>query len=253
MLFLLQVAITFVANEGVLLSSPSGKVLIDALISPYRTYAHPSDSLRRAMEAGRPPFDSVSAVLVTHRHGDHFGAGPVNAFLRNNPRARLITSQQVIDSLHRLPGAPAVPSTQLWPATMSPGARRRLTVNGITIEVLGLSHGSGRHETIQHVGFLVEMDGVRILHIGDTDVQPGTFAPFRLDTTRIDVALLPGWSVADPANWAEIARWVRPRTVMAFHFGPGDDDPTARRVRAAIPEAIVLSRPMERREVSPAR
>ena len=253
MFLALQVAITFVANEGVLLSSPSGKVLIDALFVSYRSFPYPSDSLRGAMEAGQAPFDSVSAVLVTHWHGDHFGAGPVAAFLRNNPRARLISSRQVVDSLHRLEGTSSIPARQLWPATTPPGQRRRLTVNGITIEVLGLSHGSGRHATVEHVGFLVEMQGVRILHIGDTDIGPDTFAPFRLDTARVDVALLPGWAIAEPKNWAEIARWVRPRTVMAIHLEPGEDDPFARRVREAMPDAILLSRPLEQRTVTRAK
>ena len=248
MLFLLQVTITFIANEGVLLSSPTGKVFIDALFTRYSSYAYPSDSLRGAMEAGRPPFDSVSAVLVTHRHGDHFGAGPVHAFLRNNPRARLIGSQQVMDSLNRLPGASPIPSAQLWPVTLPTNQRRRLTVNGITIEALGLSHGGEHREISQHLGYLVEMDGIRILHIGDTNVGPETFTPFRLDTARVDVALLSAWSIT--GHWASINRWVRPRTVFAFHFEAGGGGSDARRVREALPSAIVLTRPLERHVVT---
>lgn len=247
MLLALQLTITFIANEGVLLSSATGKVLIDALFTSYSSYAFPSDSLRAAMEAGRPPFDSVSAVLVTHRHGDHFHPAPVAAFLRNNPRARLITSQQVIDSL-AAGGGGAIPSAQLWPATTPPGERRRLTVNGVIIDVLGLSHGSGRHRTVQHVGFLVEMDGVRVLHIGDTEVTPDTFTPFRLDTARVDVALLPAWAIT--GHWDTISRLVRPRTVMAFHLEAGGAGGDARRVRETLPGAVVLVRPMEQRTVA---
>jgi L-ascorbate metabolism protein UlaG (beta-lactamase superfamily) len=91
------VSITFLANEGVLLSSGTKKVLIDALFLKYETgYAIPADSTRAALESARPPFDAVDLVLVTHRHGDHFHPAPVAAHLRANPRATLLTSRQVI-------------------------------------------------------------------------------------------------------------------------------------------------------------
>src|SRR6187397_2695640 len=95
------VTVTFVANEGVLLTSKSGKVLIDALFRSYEDFVFPADSLREAMEAGRAPFDSVRLALATHWHGDHFEPRPVTAFLRANPGATFLASQQVLDSLAR--------------------------------------------------------------------------------------------------------------------------------------------------------
>jgi L-ascorbate metabolism protein UlaG (beta-lactamase superfamily) len=129
------VTVTFVANEGVLLSSRSGKVLIDALFRSYKDFVVPSDSLRQAMEAGRPPFDSVNLALATHWHGDHFEPRPVTAFLRANPGATFLASRQVLDSLARYEPARSLPSRPAGPSTMEPGTRRRLTVNGITIDV----------------------------------------------------------------------------------------------------------------------
>ena len=87
------VTVTFLANEGVLLSSRSGKVLIDALFRTYKDFVVPSDSLREAMEAGRAPFDAVNLALATHWHGDHFEPRPVTAFLRGNPTASFLASR----------------------------------------------------------------------------------------------------------------------------------------------------------------
>src|SRR5688572_24828585 len=95
-------SLTFLANEGVMLSGDGKKVLIDALFLKYeRGYAVAADSTLAALQRARPPFDSIDLVLVTHRHGDHFQPVPVEAHLRANPRATLVTSLQVIDSLRR--------------------------------------------------------------------------------------------------------------------------------------------------------
>jgi L-ascorbate metabolism protein UlaG (beta-lactamase superfamily) len=240
------VTVTFLANEGVLLSGGGRKVLIDALFLEYETgFAIPPDSTQRALQSGRPPFDSVGLVLVTHRHGDHFHPVPVAAHLRSNPRATLVTSGQVIDSLLRDPVARAVGPGRLIARTTAAGARQRIEVDGIAVELLGLPHGGRRHRQVEHLGYLVELGGRRILHVGDTELSDAAFAPFRLDTARIDVALLPSWAITDADGRRIVERWIRPRQVVAFHVGEGKGDEIERAVRAAIPGAVTFARPLE--------
>jgi L-ascorbate metabolism protein UlaG (beta-lactamase superfamily) len=240
------VSLTFLANEGVLLSAGGKHVLIDGLFLKYkRGYAVPADSTLAALQRARPPFDSVDVVLVTHRHGDHFHPAPVAAHLRANPRATLVTSQQVIDSLRRYAPARALTSERLVSRTMRPGTRRREVVSGIAVELLGLPHGG--HPHVEHLGYIVELGGRRVLHVGDTEISEETFAPFRLDTSRIDVALLPYWAVTGRNERRVIERWIRPRQVVAFHVGARDAAKSEREVRAAMPEAVTLVRSLDTR------
>ena len=242
------VSITFLANEGVLLSSGSKHVLIDALFLKYETgFAIPADSTRVALASARSPFDAVALVLVTHRHGDHFHPAPVVAHLLANPRATLLTSRQVIDSLRgRLP-ADARLAPRLRARTTTPGARRREVVGGIEVELLGLPHGGRRHRGVEHLGYIVHLGGRRVLHVGDTDFSEATFAPFRLDTARIDVALLPHWMVTSREGRRVIERWIRPRHVVAFHVTEDDVVRVPRAVQAAVPGAITFIRSLEGR------
>jgi L-ascorbate metabolism protein UlaG (beta-lactamase superfamily) len=243
------VAVTFLANEGVMLSSGTSKVLIDGLFLKYETgYATPADSTRAALERARPPFDAVDLLLVTHRHGDHFHPAPVAAHLLANPRATLLTSQQVIDSL--LAGAPSAQPTRprLIARTMVPGTRRREIVNGVQVEVLGLRHTGGfRHRRVEHLGYIVELGGRRVLHVGDADFTEAAFSKFRLDTARIDVALLPYWVVTSEEGKRVIARWIRPRQVVAFHVAEGEPPQVPRDVQAAQPGAVTFMRSLETR------
>ena len=240
------VAITFLANEGVLLSSGGKHVLIDALFQKYETgYAVPADSTRTALERATGAFDSVGLILVTHRHGDHFHPASVVAHLLANPRVTLLTSAQVIDSLRgRLPvGHQLAP--RLLARNAAAGSRRREVVNGIAVELLGLPHVGARHRNVEHLGYIVELGGRRVLHVGDTEASEAAFAPFRLDTARIDVALLPQWMVTSAAGRRVIERWIRPAQVVAFHFGEDDAQQARRAVKAAMPQAVAFTRSLE--------
>jgi L-ascorbate metabolism protein UlaG (beta-lactamase superfamily) len=120
-------------------------------------------------------------------------------------------------------------------------------VNGIAVELLGLPHGGRRHRGVEHLGYVVDIGGRRVLHVGDTDVSEAAFAPFRLDTARIDVALLPAWMVTSDEGRRVIQQWIRPRQVVAFHVGSDDAARTLRAVQAARPGALTFVRSLETR------
>ena len=237
--------LTFLANEGVMLSSGGKKVLIDALFVKYKTgFATPADSTQTALAGARAPFDNVDLILATHYHGDHFHPQQVAAHLAANPRATLATSTQVIDSLRgRLPrGGPI--DARILARTTPPGTRKREIINGIPVEFIGISHGSGpaNHLRIEHLVYIVELGGKRVMHVGDAILSDDNLRAFRLDTARIDIALVPTWVATGRSSRAAIERWVKPKQVVAFHVGEGEGDQAAREVRSAIPNAITLTR-----------
>jgi L-ascorbate metabolism protein UlaG (beta-lactamase superfamily) len=239
------VTITYLANEGVVLASGPTRVLIDALFLRYGPeYAVPAESTQMALGRAGAPFDSVDLVLVTHRHGDHFHPAPLAAHLRANAGATLLTSQQVIDSLRHVPGIGQL-APRMVARTMAPGTRRRALVNGLPVELLGLPHGGRRHRHVEHLGFIVELGGRRVLHVGDAELTDATLSPLRLDTSRIDVALIPAWAVTNRESRQAIQRWVRPRQVVAFHLSDGAGGREVREVQDAWPGADVFVRSLE--------
>ncbi len=241
------VTVTLLADEGVHLSSGTQQVLIDGLFRYYGPeFALPADSTRAALEGARAPFDSVDLVLVTHRHGDHFHPASMVSHLAANPRATLVTSRQVIDSMRGPLAAVPHVASQLRAYTTERGKRSRIVVGGIPVEVLGLPHGGDRLRRVEHLGFVVDIGGRRVLHVGDTDISEGTFAPFRLDTARIDVALLPSWMVRSQEGRRVIAEWIKPKHVVAFHL-PDNDERRTRETADALPGVIPMSRSLERR------
>ena len=62
-----QLKVTYIANEGFLISSANKKVLIDALFgSGYSHYLTPSEEIHKKMVNAQPPFNDVDLVLVIH-------------------------------------------------------------------------------------------------------------------------------------------------------------------------------------------
>jgi glyoxylase-like metal-dependent hydrolase (beta-lactamase superfamily II) len=111
------VDVTFLANEGVLLSAGETRVVIDGLFQPYKTYAVMPAADRERIEASQPPFDGIDLVLVSHMHGDHFHAESVARHLRHNPQATLVTSGQVVAEVAARLGADDAVRTRLRDAT----------------------------------------------------------------------------------------------------------------------------------------
>src|SRR5215216_4933342 len=65
--------ITYIANEGVLISSGDKQVLIDGLHREYqRDYAFLPAAQREKIENAKAPFDKIDLILVSHTHLDHF-------------------------------------------------------------------------------------------------------------------------------------------------------------------------------------
>lgn len=180
------VEITWLANEGVLIAAGDRRVLIDAFVSePYSMYTHLSESVAQDVLAGVAPFAGVDLALASHVHRDHFQPEFAQAYFDVHRDTPLLSSRQVVELV-----GPKENAEVRYP---QPGQSSHWSGAGITVEFLNLSHGGGRFAGIHNLGHIIEIDGVRILHIGDAAMQPRNFEPYRLAERDLDVALIPYW------------------------------------------------------------
>jgi metal-dependent hydrolase (beta-lactamase superfamily II) len=94
------IEVTYIANEGVLITTSSHKVLIDALFDkPNPNYRAPSENMLEKMQLGRAPFDEVNLVLVTHNHPDHFSPSFAARFMENNPDVLFIAAKDAVTAM----------------------------------------------------------------------------------------------------------------------------------------------------------
>jgi L-ascorbate metabolism protein UlaG (beta-lactamase superfamily) len=237
------ISITFLANEGVMVASRGKKILIDAL---YRRgegggYAVPPDTTQERLEQAKPPFDSVDVVLVTHAHDDHFHPAPVLAHLRANAGSVLLASVPVVDGLRqRIPSGDRI-ADRLLARRLEAGSHRREIINGVVVEILRTPHGSDA----DHLAYVLDLGGRRVFHIGDADPTESALARFRLDTARIDIALIPHWMLLDARSRRVIDQVIRAKQVVAMPISERDYDRIAQQVADVMPAAITFRRSLD--------
>lgn len=240
--------ITYVANEGVLISSGSKQVLIDGLHREYKpAYAFLPDSERTMIETAAAPFDGIDLILVSHLHLDHFHPEAVGRHLEHNPRATLVTSQQVVDEVEK--GFSDVEAIQARVIATTPplGQRVRMKIAGIEFEILGLGHVNQRFDWIQNLGHIVHLGGRKLLHVGDAAASPQAFDAFDLQEEDIDVAFLPAWFLMDDEGAAFVREHINPKKIIAVHVDPGSASQTRETIDAHFSGADAFTQMLEKR------
>ncbi len=237
--------VTYLANEGFLLSAGETKVLVDALFPGIRHYPKLTEDTRAELLAARPPFDEVDLVLATHSHEDHFGPAETLAFLSASPNAVLVTTPQAVARLTAAADFDPAIRARVHAIHPAEGASQTVSASGASVEVLNLHHGHERRPPIDNLGFVIHLGGFVVLHIGDTEATLPEFSAYALGSRRIDLALLPGWFLAEP-KWTPVTHSLSPRALAAMHLAEPDAPPSwfgsagslagrMRRIRADFP------------------
>ncbi len=168
-------------------------------------------------------------VLVTHEHFDH--CSPEDVAKVQSTDTIIVTEK---DAAAKLTGDVRI---------MSPG--EKLAIDDISIESVPAYnvdksfHPKGKG----WLGFVVEIDGVRIYHAGDTDYIP------EMNGLKTDIALLPvsGTYVMTASEAIEAAVAINPQIAIPMHYGAivgetSDADTFKSALEGKI-EVVVLSKP----------
>jgi len=229
--------ITYIANEGFLLEVHGKKVLIDGLFDHIEGdwCDSPTKNTVAQMEASAPPFDQVDLIAITHKHQDHFNAKVVVNHLLNNPSGRVVCPTQVVEVLKQNQDYEKI-KDQIVALTPPKLSDSTVEVAGISIRVLRLEHShymeedsttgemKNRHRDIENLGFLFNIDGVKVFHCGDTNpLNQEEYSTYALHRDSIDVAFLERMFVGrGTEGMAMINDYIQPSYTIFMHIGPGN-------------------------------
>jgi L-ascorbate metabolism protein UlaG (beta-lactamase superfamily) len=239
--------VTYIANEGVMIEAGGWKILIDALHRYYKdAYAYPPDDLRADLENAKGKFAEADLVLVSHIHGDHFSAESAGLHLLHNPFASLVSSPQVIDAVKR-----DFKDSRKFPSRLRTipyeWKKQKSYTGNIRISFLGLRHANPQWASIQNFGHVIEIGGLKFLHVGDADMTDENFEAFRLNEAKIDVAFIPYWFLQSKDGRSLVDRQFGPRHIIAVHVPPAEANAIKKELEAYDPRIAVFSEPLETR------
>lgn len=228
--------ITYIANEGVLIESGDKKVLIDALFNEfYENYVSPAESTRKAMVNGVAPYNDIDAVLTTHIHRDHFEANITGDFLKAHGESIFLSTSQAKAALEEAHddynsfGSRVIAHGEgLYTLTDE--------VNGITVHSFFIDHSPG----IENMGFVLEINDSRILHLGDSNLDMERFKQLNLKQYNINTALIPYWYMSDETGQQIINEQIGAEVLVGIHFPKAPSRMALESIQKAYPYATVF-------------
>jgi L-ascorbate metabolism protein UlaG (beta-lactamase superfamily) len=246
--------LVYLANEGFLLRSGEHSLVIDAFVTePYGNYAAVPSELFAALVDREPPFADLDLVLTSHVHPDHFQAEAAASFFAANPATPFLSSPQVVDELRK--GRADSSAGEGFQALLpGEGERRSAPAGGIQVELLRLPHtGGARTAGVQNLGHLIDLGGVRVLHVGDADVEAQALATYELAKGAIDVALVPYWWLGDAQDLARVRERTGARHLVAVHVPPSEVAAEKAHLAMLDPSIVLFERAGEARTLTLAR
>lgn len=226
--------ITYIANNGFIISSDNKKIIIDGLFGrgeQHDAIETPSHETLSKLENAKEPFDKVDLVAASHVHWDHFDPLLTIEFLKHNSKAFFISTEQVYNSIKETPAYCEALQNQLIVAPGSPAVQSSFNINGIDVRTLVLKHSPyyekdnngkmyNRHENIQNLGFIFTIENKKIFHCGDADVLDlNENELFELGKENFDVVFQDRgiMYLDDPQKIDNMLRFLHPSHIILMH------------------------------------
>lgn len=183
-----EACIWWLGQSGYALKTPSELLYLDLYLSEHltRKYAATEKPHIRMTETPLRGNDITDAawVFASHKHSDHLDPGTLPDLFAASPNARLILPAALIDYAVSL----GLDGSQLIPTR----GDETFQVGSMTIHSIPSAHPTFEYSDdggYPFLGFVIEVDGLRIYHSGDTLAYDGLAA--RLQAYAPDLLFLP--------------------------------------------------------------
>ncbi|NMA23953.1 MAG: hypothetical protein GX938_10670 [Spirochaetales bacterium] len=98
------------------------------------------------------------------------------------------------------------------------GNVQEVNVNGVKIQSFSMIHDGEEYENVRNLGYLIEIGGRKILHVGDAKPVKENYQKFDLINKGLDLLIAPFPYVGLPTARRVIEEYIRPKKIVAVHL-----------------------------------
>jgi L-ascorbate metabolism protein UlaG (beta-lactamase superfamily) len=188
----------YLGNEGVLISINDQKIVFDPFFhNSYGNYTLVPQTLRKKIFHNQAPFNDITAIFISHAHGDHFDAKDVAIYLKSYSKVKLFAPAQAITALQSTSEYEKI-KPQLVAVPLALGDKPwQQTLGALTIEAVRIPHAGwpGRADIENIVFRVTSHKNYSVMHFGDAETKNQFYQPYTdfWQKQNSDLALVPYW------------------------------------------------------------
>lgn len=234
--------ITYIANEGFLISNNNIKILIDGLFKS-KHYTSPSDSTISKLLYNTAPLDNINYFLVTHDHNDHFNEKLTSEFLQKNPDTKFVSTLESCNKLNES----GLKSTNLTCIYTDIGELKEISeINSgnFSLSTLRLKHGTSAD--INNLAFIFKINGFNIMHMGDAFILQSReyIEKINWDNYQIDV-LFVGYMDVNQFVLEILSKTIKPKNLIMMHIHEEEIQDAKDRNNQYSANAVIFEKELE--------
>ena len=247
-----DITITQLANEGAIISSGDARVMIDGMVvEPYSVYGGLPQTAVPDYQSASGAFAGIDLALSSHRHHDHHQPRFACSFLQGSAEVHFYSGSQVLGLTREKCRDFVTTSPRVHEVAPQRGQPEIIEGDGYRVTVFPLSHGTRKYARIQNNGHLIEIGGMKVLHIGDAAMDPTDFIHAGLAEVALDVALIPFWYFQPGPGSEVIDGYIKARHKIAVHIPPGEMAEVKEHLGSNYPDVLILENPLDEASFSP--
>jgi len=244
------VEITYIANEGFLISRNEKQVIIDALHRNQYGYISTGERIFTMMLEDRPPLDGIDLCVASHAHSDHMLAWMTAELLRSNERVVFVSSPEACDSVRMVAGddfesfADRVVSVDPeWNEIME------RTMNDVDIEFFGVNHAGPGQRPYKTLATVIDLGGIRLVHLADevAETNVENFEAVDLARAGIDIAFADRFFLADSIGRHIMKEYIKPEYIILMHAREVELDAASEELTPLHPNLIIFREQLEKK------
>lgn len=185
------------------------------------------DALIERIVSGEAPYDGVTAVFVSHAHGDHFSASQLTRLMAAQPSVRLVAPTQAVEQMRSDGDWNATFAARIKAISLENGEQATsFEIDGARVEAFRSPHSGwpDRHADVHNITFRVTAPAGqtmlhRVMHMGDAD--PGTefYEPHAefLSSVRTGLVIVPFWFFSEDDAEALVDGMLNAEAAVGMH------------------------------------